>query len=233
MARDLEGEGPTYAGTAHQQQRNGMTTPPASGTGDADLIRLGPPTARERLVLLHGWGADADDLLELGRLLVGPEVSVVALQAPLPHPAGVGRQWYDLQQPGWPQLPAALSQLRQRLEALDAELSLRQTVLLGFSQGAAMALDVSTSPGAIPVAGVIGCSGYPHPAWEPQPGLTPAVLLSHGRQDPVVPYQASEALREQLQAAGSTVELLSFEGGHAIDPDLFPAIRRFLGSCWT
>jgi hypothetical protein len=28
------------------------------------------------------------------------------------------------------------------------------------------------------------------------------------------------------------VELLAFEGGHAIDPDLFPTIRRFLSSCW-
>jgi len=58
------------------------------------------------------------------------------------------------------------------------------------------------------------------------------VLLSHGRQDPVVPYQASEALRDQLQGAGAAVELLAFEGGHAIDPDLFPAMRRFLGRCW-
>ena len=209
-----------------------MTISPSSGADDVGLIRLGPPTARERLVLLHGWGADADDLVELGRLLVSPEVSVVALQAPLPHPAGVGRQWYDLQQPGWPQLPVARSQLRQRLVALDGELSLRQTVLLGFSQGAAMALDVATGAGGLPVAGLIGCSGYPHPDWTPQPGRSPAVLLSHGRQDPVVPYQASEALREQLQGAGAAVELLEFDGGHAIDPGLFPAIRQFLDHCW-
>ena len=205
---------------------------PSSGSAEAGLIRLGPPSAQQRLVLLHGWGADADDLLDLGRLLVEPDVSVVALQAPLPHPAGVGRQWYDLQQPGWPQLPAARDDLRKRLEALDAGLSLQRTVLLGFSQGAAMALDVTTSPGAMPIAGLIGCSGYPHPGWKPQAGLAAAVLLSHGRQDPVVPYEASEALSEQLQAAGTAVELLGFEGGHAIDPDLFPTIRRFLSSCW-
>jgi phospholipase/carboxylesterase len=210
-----------------------MSTTPSSGAAEAGLLRLGPSTAQQRLVLLHGWGADADDLLELGRLLVEPEVSVVALQAPLPHPAGIGRQWYDLQQPGWPQLPAALDHLRQRLAELDAELSLQHTVLLGFSQGAAMALDVTTRPGAPAVAGLVGCSGYPHPAWEPQAGLAPPVLLSHGRQDPVVPYEASEALRDQLQAAGAAVELVGFEGGHAIDPDLFPAIRRFLSRCWS
>ena len=208
-----------------------MTTSPTSGVGDAGMIRLGPPTARERLVLLHGWGADADDLLDLGRLLVGPEVSVVALQAPLPHPAGIGRQWYDLQQPGWPQLPSAREDLRRRLAALNAELSLQRTVLLGFSQGAAMVLDVATGAEPLPVAGVIACSGYPHPDWTPQAGLASTVLLSHGRQDPVVPYQASEALREQLQASGAAVELLAFEGGHAIDPDLFPAMRSFISGC--
>jgi phospholipase/carboxylesterase len=206
---------------------------PSSGGGEAGLIRLGPPSAQQRLVLLHGWGADADDLLDLGRLLVGPEVSVVALQAPLPHPAGVGRQWYDLQQPGWPQLPAARHDLHRRLQALDAELGLENTVLLGFSQGAAMALDVATSAGALPIAGLVGCSGYPHPDWQPQTGLASAVLLSHGHQDPVVPYAASEAVSRQLREVGAEVELLSFDGGHAIDPELFPAIRRFLAACWS
>jgi phospholipase/carboxylesterase len=209
-----------------------MSTTSSGGGAEAGLLRLGPASAEQRLVLLHGWGADADDLLDLGRLLVEPEVSVVALQAPLPHPGGTGRQWYDLQQPGWPQLPTALDHLQQRLAELDAELSLQRTVLLGFSQGAAMALNVTTRPGALAVAGLVGCSGYPHPAWEPRAGLASPVLLSHGRQDPVVPYQASEALRDQLQGAGAAVELLAFEGGHAIDPDLFPAMRRFLSRCW-
>ena len=48
----------------------------------SDQLHLGPAEASHRLVLLHGWGADADDLLDLGPLLVGPEVSVVALRAP-------------------------------------------------------------------------------------------------------------------------------------------------------
>jgi phospholipase/carboxylesterase len=210
-----------------------MTTSPSSGGAEAGLIRLGPASAQQRLVLLHGWGADADDLLDLGRLLVGPEVSVVALQAPLPHPAGIGRQWYDLQQPGWPQLPAARDDLRLRLQALAAELSLESTVLFGFSQGAAMALDVATSAGGIPIAGLVGCSGYPHPDWQPQIDQPRPVLLSHGRQDPVVPHGASEALGQQLRQAGAEVELLSFDGGHAIDPELFPAIRAFLAACWS
>lgn len=194
-----------------------------------EALWQGPEQSTQRLVLLHGWGADADDLLELGALLVGPRVSVVSLRAPLAHPAGVGRQWYDLQQSGWPQLPEARSALRSRLLALDTSVGLQQTVVLGFSQGAAMALDVATT---LPVAGVIACSGYPHPNWQTEE-LSLPVLLSHGEQDPVVPHGASLELEQRLKAAGAAVELLSFAGGHSIDPDLFAPMRLFLTRCWT
>ena len=201
----------------------------------------GPEQASRRLVLLHGWGADADDLLELGELLVGPQVQVVALRAPLSHPAGMGRQWYDLQQPGWPQLPQARADLLRRLQALERSLPLCSTVLLGFSQGAAMALDVACGHGdsqaPLPLAGVIACSGYPHPDW--QSGVQKPqsqdldVLLTHGEQDPVVPHGASVELERLLKLGGARVELISFSGGHTIDPDLFGPMRSFMERCWS
>jgi phospholipase/carboxylesterase len=209
-----------------------------------DRITGGTAGAGRRLVLLHGWGADADDLFELGNLLVGPQLSVVALRAPLPHPAGQGRQWYDLQQPGWPQLPAARKDLRRRLLALDQDLPLSRTVLLGFSQGAALALDVATSSSDLPLAGLIGCSGYPHPGWHPvcnssvgtgaDDGPEPMpVLLTHGRQDPVVPYAASEELLQRLRDSGRAVNLIGFAGAHTIDEALFPELQAFLQACWA
>ena len=196
------------------------------------LIRLGPDRSERRLVLLHGWGADADDLLDLAEVLVEPTVSVVALQAPLPHPGGSGRQWYDLQQPNWPQLPAARANLLERLGALAAEVPLEQTVVLGFSQGAAMALDVATAGEGLPLAGLISCSGYPHPAWEPGLQANKTILLTHGEQDPVVPYGASEVLQEQLHRSGIGAELIGFAGGHTIDSSLFPALRQYLSHQW-
>lgn len=198
----------------------------------ADLIRVGPHESERRLVLLHGWGADADDLLDLSELLVEPAVSVVALRAPLPHPGGSGRQWYDLQQPDWPQLPAARTQLRQRLEQLATEVPLEKTVLLGFSQGAAMALDVSTSGAGLPLAGLISCSGYPHPNWQPGVQTIQKILLTHGEQDSVVPYGASEALQQQLRRGGIDTNLISFAGGHTIDSSLFPALRDYMAGRW-
>jgi phospholipase/carboxylesterase len=198
-----------------------------SAAAAADAMRLGPEQASSRLVLLHGWGADADDLLDLGELLVGPEVSVVALRAPEPHPFGSGRQWYGLQPIDWDALPAARTALRARLEALAASVALERTVLLGFSQGAAMALDVGCG---LPLAGIVGCSGYPHEGWQPG-GTLPPVLLSHGREDAVVPYAASEELQRQLVRAGARVELLPFSGGHGIDPELLPAVAAFVQRC--
>ncbi len=209
---------------------SGSTT---TGSKDHSLIRLGPDRSEQRLVLLHGWGADADDLLDLAALLVGPAVGVVALRAPLSHPSGQGRQWYDLEEPNWPQLPGARISLRQRLDALAQEVPLEQTVLLGFSQGAAMALDVATGGTGLPLAGLISCSGYPHPNWQPGAQAMKKILLTHGEQDPVVPYGASEMLQEQLGRSGIDAELISFAGGHTIDSSLFPALRDYLGEQWS
>jgi phospholipase/carboxylesterase len=212
-----------------------MTTPPLPQAESSRELRLGPAGAQRRLVVLHGWGADAHDLLELGPLLVGPEVEVVALQAPWPHPAGMGRQWYNLQQPNWPELPGARAALKQRLLDLSREVALENTILLGFSQGAAMVLDVGTLAEGLDgkvCAALVGCSGYPHPGWDPQTPHKTKVLLTHGEQDPVVPFAASQALQEELQAAGHGVELLGFSGGHTIDESLFPAMKRFIASQW-
>lgn len=193
-----------------------------------DLLIRGPADAQQRLVLLHGWGADADDLLDLGEELAGRRAGVVSLRAPEPHPCGVGRQWYDLQQPEWPGLAGARQQLKLRLEALAQSLPLERTVVLGFSQGAAMALDVASD---LPVAGVICCSGYPHPGWNPRAPLPP-ILLTHGRADPVVPYAASEELQRLWRNAGGDSQLLGFPGEHTIDTALFPDLRCFMEQHW-
>lgn len=205
----------------------GAPEPMETWQGDqavGEALQNGPKAAAKRLVLLHGWGADADDLLELGRQLCGERRQLLALRAPQPHPGGSGRQWYDLQNRSWPDLPQARLALRARLEALGRSLPLEQTVLLGFSQGAAMALDVGSD---LALAGIVCCSGYPHPGWQAKPAMA-QVLLTHGKNDPVVPYAASEELLRLLRLQQARVELIGTAGQHGIDAELLPAIRRFI-----
>jgi phospholipase/carboxylesterase len=87
-----------------------------------------------------------------------------------------------------------------------------------------MALDVGSS---LPLAGIVACSGYPHEGWQPA-GNLPPVLLSHGQQDPVVPFAASEEVLRRLQASGAAAQLLEFDGGHTIDASVLPGITGFV-----
>ncbi|SAY40066.1 Phospholipase/carboxylesterase family protein,sll1284 homolog [Candidatus Synechococcus spongiarum] len=196
------------------------------------MVRRGKPGVG-RLVLLHGWGANSRDLLPLGLHLMEGLGDVVALEAPEPHPhVPGGRQWYPLTQEaeaqGWPGVPKALDHINHHLVRLQQEHPWQQTALLGFSQGAAMALEAAVDK---PLAGVVACSGYPHGQNSLQ-GLQAPVLLIHGQSDPVVPLQASLQLQAVLEAQGCEVTLQSFTGEHTIPPEALTPVRQFLVRCF-
>ena len=90
-----------------------------------------------RLVLLHGWGATAEDIEPLGRSLAASmnhEMEVMALEAPHLHPQPPGRQWYALFPADWDAVPAAIEALQQRLASITSQgAPMKRTVLLGFS----------------------------------------------------------------------------------------------------
>ena len=86
-----------------------------------ELISLNSESATNRLVLLHGWGADANDLVPVGKLLTeGLKIrfEIVSLSAPQAHPNGFGRQWYPLYPHEWDQVPKALLDLEKRIDNL-------------------------------------------------------------------------------------------------------------------
>ena len=193
-----------------------------------DFLRFGSKGASFRLVLLHGWGADADDLIPIGQELIrcdGRSFELISLSAPHPHPAGTGRQWYGLFPPAWDSVPSEEHELQDRLKAIASEeIPLSKTVLFGFSQGAAMALATGCR---LPFAGIIACSAYPHPDWKP-PMKTPPILLLHGKNDEIVPIMASFKLKEQFTKNQSKTELISFDGGHEIPKTLIGKMRLTL-----
>ena len=193
-----------------------------------ELVSLNTPDATNRLILLHGWGADAKDLIPVGEILrTGfiKKLDVISLNAPHDHPQGIGRQWYSLFPPDWSEVPSAVNSLRFRLKAMATKkIPLERTVLLGFSQGGAMALATGCN---LPLAGLIGCSAYPHPSLE-FPKNSPPIFLTHGKNDDVVPIFAMESI---IQLKRNTeIETTTFNGGHEIPPILIPKILEVIKS---
>ena len=193
-----------------------------------ELISLNSESATNRLVLLHGWGADAKDLLPVGKLLtegLKDSFEIVSLSAAQLHPSGLGRQWYPLYPHDWGQVPNAVMDLERRLNSLCFEkISLNKTYLLGFSQGGAMALELATRK---KFAGVFAMSSYPHPEWQPLIDMPP-IFLCHGNMDEVVPKEASLKSYEILQRNGNKSEIYIFEGGHEINKDLIDHCREVI-----
>ena len=82
-----------------------------------ELISLNSDSATNRLILLHGWGADAHDLMPIGKLLtegLKDPFEIISVSAPHPHPSGSGRQWYPLYPHEWEQVPNAVLDLEKR-----------------------------------------------------------------------------------------------------------------------
>jgi phospholipase/carboxylesterase len=106
--------------------------------------------------------------------------------------------------------------------------------LAGFSQGAMLALDVALAADP-PVARVAALSGtllvdsLPALPAKKQ-GPLPAVLVTHGRDDRVLPFAAAEAIPPILSAQGYAVTFFPFEGGHQIPPVVVSQLRAFLGA---
>ena len=192
-----------------------------------ELISLNSESATNRLVLLHGWGADAQDLVPVGKLLTEgfKDFEIVSLSAPHSHPSGFGRQWYPLYPHKWEQIPKALSDLEKRLNNFSLEkIPLEKTLLLGFSQGGAMALELAKR---INFAGVFAVSSYPHPEWQPKKDFS-TIFICHGNIDQVVPKEASQKSFDILRKNGVKSELYFFEGGHEITNDLISYCRGII-----
>jgi phospholipase/carboxylesterase len=196
---------------------SGPSRPPASG---------GKP--RRLVILLHGLGADGNDLIGLApywaRLL--PEAEFLSPNAPFPCDiAPYGYQWFSSQDRS-PE--AVLGGVRAAAPILDAfidealeerGLDSRELALVGFSQGTMMSLFVGLRRAA-PIAGIVGFSGrlLAPELLAGELRSRPPILLVHGTEDPLVPYGSLAAAESTLKAAGVPVETLTSVGiGHSID----------------
>jgi len=206
---------------------------PSSITGP----RLAPAsgTAKQLVVFLHGYGADGDDLIEIGRQWQRwlPDAAFVAPHAPelLPgQPAG--RQWFALTfrdpHERWRGVNHAAPGLEAFLEAelARAQLPASKLALVGFSQGTMMALHLGLRR-LQPPAAIVGYSGLlvleegkgPESV-AGQVRAKPPILLVHGDRDEVIPLDALFMSADALAAAEVPCEWhLSVGVGHGIDAE--------------
>jgi phospholipase/carboxylesterase len=221
--------------------RVSSVTPP-----EIDGPRLEPRSGSPRglVVFLHGYGADGNDLIDIGRAWAPAltDVAFVSPHAPWPcDQSPMGRQWFPLSGGDPALLRSGAMQAAPVLDAfLDRELDLYRlgadrVALVGFSQGTMMALQVAPRrPSRL--AGVVGYSGLlPGPEYLKAETVTrPPMLLVHGDADQVVPVmalqQAVRALTEALITAEGHVRPGLAHGIDQVGIELGAAfLQRVLG----
>jgi phospholipase/carboxylesterase len=194
------------------------------------------------LIFLHGYGADAADLIGLADPLAPHLPTTMFLAPDAPERCKnnpMGFQWFPIPWlDGTPEAVAeagahaAFQALNGWLDAVALETGIppERTVILGFSQGTMMALHVGPRRAA-PLAGIVGFSGR---LLRPETLAAeivsrPPILLIHGDADPVVPFASLEEAADALVAAGvETYAHVSPGTAHGIAPDGLSVALAFI-----
>ena len=196
---------------------SGPSRPPAVGGPSSRLV-----------ILLHGLGADGNDLIGLAPYWAPqlPTAEFLSPNAPFPcDMAPYGYQWFSAQDRSPDAVLAGVRAAAPFLDAfIDDALARRglddaDLALVGFSQGTMMSLFVGLRRGK-PVAGILGFSGrlLAPELLADELRSRPRTLLVHGTDDPLVPYESLAAAQAALEGAGVPVETLTCNGiGHSID----------------
>jgi phospholipase/carboxylesterase len=188
--------------------------------------------AKQLVVLIHGYGADGNDLIELGKQWQLPDTAFASPHAPEPCAgAPMGRQWFTLTMRDMDERWVGVKKAEPVLQSyLDAELAHWQLpperlALVGFSQGTMMALHVGLRRKTAPLS-IVGYSGLHVTPTKESEGekfaseiiSRPPVLLVHGDRDDLIPPQALFMSAQSLSACGVPVEWHLSQGvGHGID----------------
>jgi phospholipase/carboxylesterase len=198
------------------------------------------------IIVLHGLGADGNDFVpicdELDLSAIGP-VRFVLPHAPV-RPVTINggmrmRAWYDISGAELVRREdeAGLRASMREVEALLAREQARgiapsRTVLMGFSQGCAMAL-LTGLRHAEPLAALVALSGYlplaaSTAAERSTANAATPVFMAHGRFDGVVPIARALASRDALLALGQPVEWHDYPVQHGVSAEEVADLNDFL-----
>lgn len=192
-----------------------------------EYLTAGEPARAETVaILLHGRGADADDMIGLQRALPS-SWAVIAPRAPhaaAPWGYGPGRAWYRYlggNRPEPESFAASLAALEALLGALPATFGLdpARLVIGGFSQGGTVALGYALShTGAPPVLNFSGfLADHPEVDAARAGDAGARVFWGHGTRDANIPFSMAVEGRHALAAGGARLHAADYEIGHWID----------------
>jgi phospholipase/carboxylesterase len=197
-------------------------------------------TPKQLVLLFHGVGSDPRSLVPLGRRLARefPQAAITSVPGPVVSDLGQGLQWFSVRGVTEENRPARVAEAMPRfVEAVQqqqaaAGVGPEQTILVGFSQGAIMALD-SARLGHRLAARIVALAGR----FSEPPAAVPAGIafhLLHGADDPVIPARQCEQAAQVLAALGAqvTADVLPATG-HAIPPAMEELLARRLAATPT
>ena len=197
-----------------------------------------PSAMADQLILLfHGVGASAHDMAPLGQHLARalPGAFVVSVDGPQQSDMGAGRQWFSVRGITEEGRSARVAAAMPGFEATVrhwqgvSQVDPGATVLVGFSQGAIMALE-STRLADVLARRIVAISGrFAEPPGSVATGVV--VHLIHGEQDPVIPCSHSVNSAQRLQELGANVTLdLIPTLGHGVDGRALARIIERIGN---
>lgn len=192
------------------------------------------------VVLLHGYGSNADDLISLAPDLDPylEDAIFISPNAPFDFEGSMfaGYQWYSLMDrsteamlDGYKKAKPILNEFLL-MQLAQYNLKFSDLVLCGFSQGGMMSLHYALEcPNEL--KGVISFSGYllGYEEFDKYIASKPKTLITHGDMDVVVPYEAFEYTEDKLKSIGADLSSYTAHGlGHGIDYGCLSAAQKFL-----
>ena len=192
-----------------------------------------PPEGAPLLLLLHGYGADEEDLLGLAPHL---DARLICVSARAPYALDFGGfAWFNIEigaeglRFAFAEAEEPLVQVLALVDALRQEHRPTRVFIAGFSQGASMALAAALKRPR-DFAGVIALSGLCCPEMLPENAAVRdlKVFMSHGHFDPVIPIAQARASRDLLLPLGLDLQYKEYDMPLAMAPPCLEDLDAWL-----
>jgi phospholipase/carboxylesterase len=189
--------------------------------------------ARSAIILVHGRGADAENMMELGLAVAEDDVALIALRAE--HNTWYPNRFMEPIATNEPWLTSALQSVGDAVQlANDAGIGTEYVMLMGFSQGACLSLEFAAR-NARRYGAIVGLSGGligPEDTPRDYAGslTSTPVFLGCSDRDPHIPATRVRESGAILEGLGATVDLRIYGGmGHTVIDDEVNAVRALVG----